>query len=156
MKTKTKVCSACKEERLLNEYYIYNKRKGTRYSKCMECHTKLVRATYNRPVIKEDLALWRLSGKMRGGLNSRKAEVTITREWIYEKLLAGHCEVTGLRFEIQQGTRSPLNPSMDQIEAGKGYTPNNCQMVVLCYNFAKHIWSKEDVVNMAKALISKE
>ena len=80
---------------------------------------------------------------------------TITVEWLTERMLTGHCEVTGLPFDMsceQRGFRDPWAPSVDRIDPAAGYTPDNCRMVVSIFNYAKNEWSDGDVLRMAKAL----
>ena len=84
-------------------------------------------------------------------------EFSITIEWIRERLKIGICQMTGLRFDlISLGSRRMANnfaPSIDRINNDKGYTQNNCQMVVWIYNKAKGTGSHQDVVKFAKALV---
>jgi len=83
---------------------------------------------------------------------------SISRHWIMVRLIAGKCEVTGLPFDLRSemaakhGMRSNFGPSVDQIVPQGGYTQENCQLVVWCYNAAKGEGSHEEVVEMAEAL----
>ena len=85
-------------------------------------------------------------------------EFDLTREWAEEKIEAGVCEVTGLQFEYSKDGKDrfqPFIPSVDRIDSSKGYTQDNCRMVVWIYNMAKAEWSDDIVLRMAKALVSK-
>lgn len=79
----------------------------------------------------------------------------MTREWVLERLSKGHCEVTRLPFMFDRTTTNsnPLAPSIDQINPGKGYYPENCQMVVTIYNQAKADYGEGAVLAMARALL---
>ena len=86
-------------------------------------------------------------------------EFTITREWVRSKIEAGRCEVTDLEFVVEMGEpghSAPLNPSIDRLDCSKGYTPENCRVVCLIYNYACHTWGDTYVRIMAQALLEKE
>jgi len=70
-------------------------------------------------------------------------ECSITLEWVEQKLLAGFCEVTGIAF-VMEGDRHPFLPSIDRIDSNKGYTPNNCRVVLWIINAAKQALPEED------------
>lgn len=79
---------------------------------------------------------------------------TLTREWIREKISAGTCEVTGIPFVQGKLTAGPWSPSLDRIVGSLGYTPENTRVVVWAFNAAKGHWSDEDVLMLAKAVVS--
>ena len=70
-------------------------------------------------------------------------ECTLTVEWIEQRLLQGVCEVTGIAFEMK-GDRRPFMPSIDRIDSGKGYTPDNCRVVLWIINAAKQALPEDD------------
>ena len=84
-------------------------------------------------------------------------EFTLTQEWMAERLMNG-CEVTGIEFLLSaaKGKRNLLAPSVDRTDPTKGYTIENCKMVVLGYNLAKSDASHQDVMKIAKALVAFE
>ena len=72
----------------------------------------------------------------------------LTIEWMMGKLKEGKCEVTGFEFEITPFIDkssvqldylklSYTSPSVDKIDASKGYTKDNCRLVLLAYNHLK-------------------
>lgn len=82
--------------------------------------------------------------------------VTITREWIEEKLKAGNCEATGVPFDLSPtgyGNKNPWAPSLDQITPGAGYTPENVQVVCWIFNVAKQQWDIGTLELFALALV---
>ncbi len=86
-------------------------------------------------------------------------EFTLTHEWIEGKLQGGVCEATGLPFSFEIGQakqHNPWSPSIDRIDSSKGYTLDNCQLVVWAYNVAKHAWPAEVVLKMAEALLARK
>jgi hypothetical protein len=104
------------------------------------------------------------SPKGRAGYLLRSAKqrcenVTITRQWIQERLDRGVCEVTGLPL-ISLGPgdaiKNPWAPSLDRRVSGMGYTPENTRVVVWIYNVAKGSWKHEDILVMAQALLNAQ
>lgn len=91
------------------------------------------------------------------GARSRQKglEKTIGLRWLLPRLEAGYCEVTGLAFERPDGVRGPFSPSLDRHDPLRGYTPENCRVVVYMYNAAKNSFTDADVMRMAEALTSK-
>lgn len=75
--------------------------------------------------------------------------------WVQEHMASGKCEVTGICFGIG-GSKSPWQPSIDRIDSDKGYTKDNCQMVVWIYNRAKADGTHQNVMLMARALVRGE
>lgn len=73
------------------------------------------------------------------------------------------CEATGLPFDFGlegdpvdvDAHRSMFAPSMDQIKPRGGYTKENVQVVVWCYNAAKGEGTAADVLKMATALVER-
>lgn len=70
-------------------------------------------------------------------------ECSLTLEWVEQKLLAGVCEVTGIAF-VTGVLRHPFQPSIDRIDSSKGYTPENCRIVLWFVNTAKHTLAEDD------------
>lgn len=82
-------------------------------------------------------------------------EFTLTKEWVVEKVKSGICEVTGLPFELTEG-RNAFAPSLDKRDPNLGYTPENVDVVVWCYNTAKGVGSYDDVLKLAKAIVAND
>lgn len=78
-------------------------------------------------------------------------EFALTVEWIQAKIEEGHCEVSGLPFDLRNGRR-PFAPSLDRTDPNKGYTADNVKVVVWCYNAAKGTATHSDVLTLAEAL----
>lgn len=81
-------------------------------------------------------------------------EFNLSLDWVVSNLAKGCCAVTGIPFTIanQAGQKGPFSPSIDKIDPKKGYTEDNCRMVLLMYNSAKGPWSDALVLEMAKAI----
>jgi len=50
----------------------------------------------------------------------------------------------------------PFSPSFDRIDNTQGYTRDNVQLVCLIYNTAKNAHTHEDLLKLARALVSEQ
>ncbi len=64
----------------------------------------------------------------------------------------GLCEVTNLPFVPSEKKMGPFLPSVDRTDPKKGYTKDNCKMVIWMYNAAKGSNTHDYVMIMARAL----
>ena len=69
-------------------------------------------------------------------------EFTLTSQWFrYKALEVGVCEDTGIPFDHDppkvKGKRHPFAHSIDRRDPNKGYTEDNCKVVVWIHNRAK-------------------
>lgn len=97
----------------------------------------------------------------RGAISrSRKNnyEFDLTLDWIYSRLDTGICEVTGIPFKLitektygNYNNTQPFSPSIDRIDNSKGYTMDNCRIVVSILNHCKMHWTDADVDIFVKA-----
>jgi hypothetical protein len=97
----------------------------------------------------------------------KNLEVTITSEWIAEKLKNGVCEATGIPFVLNpeehehtiqtknKRLMNPFSPSVERKDCSKGYTPDNCIITVLIYNYAKNGFSETAVEMFCRAYLNK-
>jgi hypothetical protein len=112
---------------------------------------------------REDLHKWRrnnpaqylfIQTKNKTKVKNGSLAFNLTREWIEERFSC--CAQTGLPFVFDFVTGNPWGPSIDRIDSSKGYTKDNCQIVCWAYNRAKYIWTDEQVLEMAEALVKKK
>lgn len=72
---------------------------------------------------------------------------------------AGKCEVSGIPFSLgradQRYARRPWAPSIDQIEAGKGYGLNNARVVCISVNYAMNQWGEDVLYRIATAVAGR-
>lgn len=93
------------------------------------------------------------AGFLLGSAKQRCKNVTITKQWIQERIDRGYCAVTGIPFTLTSNKiKNPWSPSLDRKIPGQGYTPENTQLVVWIYNVSKGSWGHEDVMVMVEAL----
>ena len=85
-------------------------------------------------------------------------EYDIDEEWLKGKL-KGVCEATGLPFnfnDVKKGyTRNPNTPSIDRIDSSRGYTKDNCRVVIWMFNGAKLEYDDGCFYAMAKAFVNE-
>jgi len=146
-----RVCSKCGEVKSANGFYKSR-------SDCIECFKAYRRQRYM--ITKNyyntvDGWVNQILANKRIYCKRKDLPYDLTKTWLREKLRLGRCEVTEIGFELHKGKRSPFGPSIDRIDPRRGYTRDNCRVVVNCYNQAKSDWSDNDVLRMAKALMSK-
>jgi hypothetical protein len=101
----------------------------------------------------------RLIDKARSRARTRGIEFRLTKKWVLDGLVRGTCAVTGIPFDLKNG-RGPgkhnrYAPTIDRIDPSKGYTADNCQLVIYQYNVAKGRWEHDDVMTMARALVHR-
>jgi hypothetical protein len=83
----------------------------------------------------------------------------LTTEWLRDNNPNDQCHVTGIFFQSdywEEGALEPWCPTIDRKDPLKGYTQDNCQLVVAIYNAAKRNWTDGDVRLLANALLSTE
>jgi len=82
----------------------------------------------------------------------------LVRDDIVERVLFGHCEATGAKFDFRRSKkwhRQPLGPSLDRVNPKKGYTRNNVKVVTWQFNVAKNEYGLEDLLAMSLALVTR-
>jgi hypothetical protein len=117
------------------------------------------RACQLNPILYRAKSLYR-GAKQRAKLKNIPFDLTVV--WIYDKLLAGKCEVTGIEFVIKKYSSRlkngyekvhPFAPSLDQIKPSKGYTKDNVQVVCDQFNKFKNDRDIVHTYKIAKAYV---
>ena len=72
----------------------------------------------------------------------------------------GRCEITGIPFSKyskynvrRSSRRRPFAPSLDRIVPERGYTRDNCRLVLLAVNIAMSDWGLPVLMEIASALV---
>lgn len=95
--------------------------------------------------------------RLRGNAGKRAKDMgwpppDFDTDWLHQKIKNGHCEVTGIKFNLEEKTtlschaKNPWVPSIDRIDSSKPYLKDNVQLVVFMYNVCKGEFNHEDVV----------
>lgn len=91
---------------------------------------------------------------------TRQIEFRLTRGE-YADIVAragGHCEVSGIGFDLQlrpRALRRPYAPSLDRIKAHQPYIAGNCRLVCGLVNAAMSDWGEEPFTFVATAMAAK-
>jgi len=86
---------------------------------------------------------------------SKNVAFTVTKDWIYKKLLEQNCRcaITGLKFTAKKdigSLRNPYGMSLDRIIPSLGYTEENCRIVLYAVNVMMMDWGLEAVAPIAR------
>ena len=86
----------------------------------------------------------------------RNYEIDIDLDWVVSRLELGKCELTGIPFIFEtrlNGHRNPYSPSLDRIDSTKGYTKDNCRVILWALNMGFADWGQEVYLHIARRLI---
>lgn len=89
---------------------------------------------------------------------NKKLDFDLDLEWVLSRI-KNKCEVTGLKFVLYTvgqgyGTRHALAPSVDRIDPRKGYTKDNCRVVIWWFNCAKQRYSDIDLWHLCDLVVN--
>jgi hypothetical protein len=171
MKTVTLLCDTCNEE--------FEKRKGeynrkvrlgkTKFYCSRSCHGKNKDNVKHIIANRSNFPVWELNDNKKDEYSKfkpamRKAKqrsktFDLTLEHLkdlWEKQ-QGRCPFTGFDLELRtyQSEDPPLgirSASLDRIDNDKGYVEGNVRWVSVMFNYARNIFSDQDVIEFAKAV----
>lgn len=123
--------------------------------RCRACYNLLRRNRYaqRKRASIDHFATPLLSNARHRG--KRYKHFNLDKKWVKRKLSKGRCEVTGICFEFadKENNVSFFGPSIDRIDSTKGYTKDNCRLVVWGYNRAKGEHTDNEVLMLAYAVL---
>jgi len=146
-----KTCRACKKELPTASFGVEKRNRDGMRGECLTCRSELrgIRdgefKNYRKTPRGRMNSMWHT---LKKGADQRGLEFLISQEWLYEKILLGRCEKTGIPFVLDAENhndsvtskgqvRNPWAPSIDRVDSSKGYTEDNCVIVCYVYNMAK-------------------
>jgi len=103
-----------------------------------------------------------LNGRARKLLHRAKTRcgkdnVSITFEWVMEKLNKGICEITNIPFDLSatdKYTINPYAPSLDRIDPkNKQYSPENTRVILASVNTSLNQYGEQTMLPILKAMI---
>ena len=118
------------------------------YHRNAEARNEATKLRHSKPEGRASVLL----SSCRGRARRNKLEFDLTKKWILERL-RGNCELTGIEFNFEEA-RGPKAPSVDRIDSTKGYTKDNCRVILWSLNCAFSTWGAEDFSEIALAWLS--
>jgi len=84
-------------------------------------------------------------------------EFSLPKGWMkaqYESQ-GGKCAMTGKPMVKDRDRHAPWAPSIDRLNSGKGYTPDNCRLIGYIVNCAKNQFTERELIDMCRAIVWK-
>lgn len=102
----------------------------------------------------KEFKLRRLFAYSKVRAKEKDIDHSITREWLNEKTELNICSATGISFDYDTTIqRNPFGPSIDRIDITKGYTPENCRLVIWAFNAGLGHYTEKDLYIICKAYL---
>lgn len=100
-----------------------------------------------------ELTPWKhiLRSRFRDALR-RNIPFALTPEWAAARW-TGRCEITNIPFDLSRNVVGFYSPSIDKIDANKGYMPDNCRFVLFSVNAFKNSGTDHDMLLAAEAIV---
>jgi hypothetical protein len=160
----SRVCSGCKIEKPLSEYYKGETSLGGYRTRCKQCCCAEEAARKSRiPKAKRsaDFKKWRRQSRgaalVRLAHHRAKAKglpCTLDPKAVQAVIDSGECQMTGVPFNLDGG-RTWDSPSLDRIDNSKGYVPGNVRVVLYCINVMANTWGENKIVEIAEAIMAR-
>lgn len=85
----------------------------------------------------------------------KQIDYDLTIGWLRDKIYNGYCEVTNITFKLYppNTVTNPFYPSIDRIDSDKGYTKDNCQVVIVGFNNLKGPFSHEALKSFCEGFV---
>ncbi len=159
-----RVCSGCKIEKPLSEFYRSETSLGGYRTRCKECcrsDEAARKAKVPKAKRAADHEKWRRQS--RGAALVRLAAFRAKQKGLPCTLIpaavqavidGGECQMTGIPFNLDGG-RTWDSPSLDRIDNSKGYTPENTRVVLYAVNVMANTWGENKIVEVASAIMDR-
>jgi hypothetical protein len=171
---KQKHCNRCNKTKETSEFHKSNSNTSGFHYRCKVCALELARLKYlkKNPSARKNSKepFDRLKARAKPHRRSVKllydaktrarrdgAIVSVTKEWIEEKLNFGVCELTGLPFNFEQSEKwrtNPYSPSLDKIDSTiRDYTPENTRVIIFAANMALGVYGEDIMFDILNKMI---
>ena len=91
---------------------------------------------------------------IKAACNREGIEFNLTEEWLRPKLDLGVCELSGIPFDME-GKLTQNCPTIDRIISDKGYTANNCRLILWSINRALKNYGDQYFLNVVEKILRK-
>lgn len=151
-------------KRTPEEQKLYNNARQRAWAKAHPEKCQAIRKKWydkNKDVALEHTKEWRRHNHARVLLAQckRSKDCSLTIEDVEQLISTGVCSVTGLPYTLNYegpSRRNPWAPSIDRLDNSRGYHLGNVRAVCCAFNLTRGDFSDEVVLQMARALVSKE
>lgn len=159
----TKRCSKCGEVKPATEFRRSKSLRRRHGRVCLGCfrfceeakgRQAAVRRAYDRAYYRTRIGA-RLTYAAKYRSPNRGYDFNLDPADIQRRVDAGVCELTGLAFDLTATDKGPFRPSLDRIDATKGYTTDNVRVVLWCVNAMCGTWGLEAVLPVIRALAER-
>ena len=99
-----------------------------------------------------------LAAKKRATHDGRDFSITRDELTRIAQRQGWRCAVSGIEFSHDKARdhfRSPWRPSLDRIDASRGYVPGNVRLVLVAVNIAMGEWGEATFLEIARATASR-
>lgn len=180
----TKVCTRCRTEKSLSEFYVHKQGYLGKRAKCKICQKES-----NKPWVKTNAARvaefsrrWRTenpekleisqikyletaAGRAKSlwhAAHQRRPEgFTLTKEYVVHGVERGTCPISGFQFDLSaryrsrsNKSRNPYAPSLDRLDNSKGYSDENVIVVCSQVNMMRGEMSYDELMHFCRSILS--
>ena len=152
----TKVCTSCKCEKLISDFYTQYQRPT---SKCKEC-TKTKLRQYRKDNLEKVRELTRNRYDTRPNYYMYHAAKKRAKEKdlpfdieLGDVVIPQYCPILNIELIRSKGTISPSSPTLDKIVPEKGYVKGNIQIISKLSNTMKNNATINQLIDFCKGVI---
>lgn len=158
---KTRTCKTCSITKPSSEFYVNSK--GAIRKSCKACDRESERArkrrdpeltAYRQKTWRRNYRGHALVNVARHRAKTKGVSFDLSPLDIQSRIDAGYCELTGIPFNLDE-PKAWNAPSLDQREAGKGYTRENVRVVLYALNVMANVWGENRIVEIARAITAR-
>ena len=91
--------------------------------------------------------------KCKSRAREKGMEFDLTEKWIAERILRGKCESTDIPFVLDTTDKHKFAPSVDRLDNQKGYTTDNCRVVIHQLNQARNVFHDWEMLFLAYQIV---